>query len=407
MRYIMKAKIIKSATPDVPSATPVFAGNISPSVDFKLLAAASKKNGYHMACIATKVYLSAPSFNLVGDENADNIKKALEQQHYQLFQATFLNTLQRIIQDYVIFGNAFFGIIRAKNKKVLSIFHIPAIMCSLESKDNMLILKQQYIGKKQTYYPFNSKEGLKGLEYIHVKNYDVENPYYGTPDYVGAIPAISLDENSKQYNIANFNNNGIPAAVISHYGGDLDNATKDEIKDFFNNEFKGIENQGRVLLLTTDNPEEKIDIKTFDKEKEASYRGLRNDNRDEILAAHRVPSSLLIKVAGSLGNKEKDDIKIFMRTVVEPIQESIENPLNYLILPAMGYENYKIELGELDFDSAADNSEFFTKMISSNVLDPEEVRAELGYPPRSTENSNVAKLANTLENIKKSIINGV
>ena len=205
----MRAKIIKSATPDVTSATPVFAGKILPSVDFKLLAAASKKNGYHMACIATKVYLSAPSFNLVGDENAVNIKEALEQQHYQLFQATFLNTLQRIIQDYVIFGNAFFGDIRAKNKKVLSIFHIPAIMCSLESKNNMFILKQQFIGKNQTYYPFNSEEGLKGLEYIHIKNYDVENPYYGSPDYVGAIPAINLDESAKEYNTNNFNKVGL------------------------------------------------------------------------------------------------------------------------------------------------------------------------------------------------------
>ena len=82
-----------------------------------------------------------------------------------------------------------------------------------------------------------------------------------------------------------------------------------------------IEGQGEV----------NIEFKRFECEvKEASFRLHRQDNRDEILAAHGVPPYRVgVAETGSLGgNTARESTEIYKRSVIEPRQEMLESMIN-------------------------------------------------------------------------------
>jgi len=349
-------------------------------------------NGYHNKCINLKAIITAGlgyeiqgvNENQIEDSEYKTLKEFLEN-HSVYAGQTFTETLINFQTDFEIFGMAYFELARNNKNELAEIYHIPGKEARVVYKDKEITLVQVVNNERVFFSRFGEiKEGMN--EYVMMKNYNPKSRFYGMPEYIGTLGSLILDRNATEYNINKFGNNAIPETIITLRGGSFGKGTKTQIKDFFTNNLKGVRNAGRSLILEAEDESAVIDVKPIAPEmKDASFRNLRLDARDEIIAAHGIPKMLLgISEAGSLSDtsKGKSQLKIFQDCVIEPRQNRLEFLLNNLIIKqGLGVKNWIIKLNKLYADDPKGDAAFYETMSKIGALTNNEIREDLGYPP--------------------------
>jgi PBSX family phage portal protein len=349
-------------------------------------------NGYHNKCINLKAIITAGlGYEIQGiDENQkeDNEYKTLKEyldNHAVYAGQTFTETLINFQTDFEIFGMAYFELARNNKNELAEIYHIPGKEARVVYKDKEITLAQVINNERIFFSKFGEiKEGMN--EFVMMKNYNPKSRFYGMPEYIGTLGSLILDRNATEYNINKFGNNAIPETIITLRGGSFGKGTKTQIKDFFTNNLKGVRNAGRSLILEAEDESAVIDVKPIAPEmKDASFRNLRLDARDEIIAAHGIPKMLLgISEAGSLSDtsKGKSQLKIFQDCVIEPRQNRLEFLLNNLIIKqGLHVKNWIVKLNKLYADDPKGDAAFYETMSKIGALSNNEIREDLGYPP--------------------------
>jgi PBSX family phage portal protein len=370
---------------------------VSPPYSMTALSELYDMNSYHSRCCKVKAgvaVLLGYSIYDVEDEEKEHDEKAKQIDNLLKNSIPELFNMQL---DFEIFGNGYLEVVRNKKYEVSEIYHIGARDCNLQyvgSGDNKKLMLKQVIGSTEMLYkPFEGDRYDKAderHEYIHLKNYNPNSRHYGVPDYMGAIATMYLDKSANDYNTAKFTNNAVPDSIIKMYGFDKDADTENDIKNFFQGNFKGTDNAGKVLLLWAEAKEgHEIEIEKMGAEiKEASFRGLRMDNREEVLAAHGVPARLAgVESAAKLsgGNETREQLKLFNEIVIIPKQKALARLLNDLIERGLNIKNWKVKFDTFEFANAAEDATFYQTMVTSGILEPNEARVEMGYPAMEKE----------------------
>lgn len=367
--------------------------------DFTQLANIYSYNGYHTKCINLKATVTASlGFDILPSNNAFSQKqdsnysflKDFFSSHLLYAGRTFSETLLALQTDFEIFGNAFLEIIRDKSGIVKELYHLPAKDIVLQYNDDIkkcFAIQNTTSTQSVTFAPYGDYEYANSLnmsEYLHIKNYNPANIFYGIPDYIGSIASILLDRNAAEYNINKFNNNAVPETIVTIVGARFDDNAKTKIGEFFRQNVKGINNAGRSLILEIEDETCKIDVKPIGSEiKDASFRFLRLDVRDEIIAAHGVPKKLLnISEATGWNNSSdtKTQLQIFQELIIKPRQKRLEDLINsFIIKQGMKIDNWELKLNKLYVDDPSSDADYFSKLSNIGVLSTEEIRQELGY----------------------------
>ena len=224
---------------------------------------------------------------------------------------------------------------------------------------------------------------------------------YGMPDIVPALGALSSDLSRQTYNTEFFDNYGVPAYAL-FISGDFDEGdevpidpddpesdTIPELHKMIADQLRAIpKNPHSGLVLTipsretaTGQSEVKVELKALAVEVEdASFRLFRQDNRDEVLAAHGVsPYRLGIATIGALGQnvaEETDDI--YRDSLIAPRQRRIERMVNRWII-----REYLVEgdveaadwfrLVPVDVDDAKDELEMLERAFKIGGVTPAQV----------------------------------
>jgi len=97
-------------------------------------------------------------------------------------------------------------------------------------------------------------------------------------------------------------------------------------------------------------------------------------------------------------------LKIFQETLIKPEQRQLENIINRTILASFGNHKWKIKFNELDITDPKDDAEWYKTMVEIGVIDPDEVREEIGYKAREeSKQSDVTmkQIAKALEGVRK------
>lgn len=381
-------------------------------------------NGYHARCIKAKATMTAGlGYEIVNhinpsagrDADYNKLKEFIESQIGYSGQL-FTETLSNFQTDYEIFGNAYFEIVRNVKGEVAELYHLPSkdIKVKLVGKDIHLL--QEINVNKVEFTPYGKRVEGKN-EYISAKNYSPNSYYYGVPDYLGAIGAIVQDKLSSDYNTYKFLNKSIPESIIIVKGMELSAEARDSIKTFFEQQYKGVNNTARSLILHIDSQNGQdcsIDVKPIDtSNKEGAYRGLRTDLRDEIISTHGVPKRILgIATAGSLGGtgEGKNQLKIFQDCIIEPRQKKLEYLLNNKIVKeGLNINDWEIQLNRLYVEDATGDANYYTALINAGVLSPDEARDEIGYKAREDKEkvaqttNNLGVLTETIKELRKQI----
>ena len=222
-------------------------------------------------------------------------------------------------------------------------------------------------------------------------NYTPRSDYYGIPDIIPAIGAIHGDMSRRDYNIAFFRNFGVPAYAVYISGnfdpGECDEHGKSDLQTAIENHFIELQrNPHSVMVLAVPTGgragDVSIEFKPLAVEtKEASFRLYRADNRDEVIAAHRVPPYRLgISETGSLGGgTAAESTEIYKTSVIEPRQQVLEAAINkYILWPSpeeggFGATGWKFEFADIDNADETHDADLLCKLFDKGAVSPNDI----------------------------------
>lgn len=386
---------------------------ITPLYNPESLAKLMEMNTYHYRAVKTKARDTAgQGWELadVGDATTQEgeMEQAADALKIMLDALTPPLTiiLDHAQTDYESVGWACIELIRenyAGDGPIVDIEHIPAHTIRLH-KDGLRYLQKRGV-KKRWFKAIDAQVDVdadtgdvkplgalaperRATELMMWVNYTPRSDYYGLPDILPALGALQGDIARRDYNIAFFDNFGVPAYAVFITGDfEAGDATEDAngvertpleaaIEEHFQELAK---NPHSTLILTIPGTDVKVDFQPLAMEvKEASFRMYRMDNRDEILAAHGVPPYRAgIAETGSLGGSTAEEsTEIYKRSVIEPRQSLIEHYFNrYIVRGAFGVTTKEFRLSRLDTSDEQHDMSMLQNLFAMGAVSVQEVRA--------------------------------
>jgi PBSX family phage portal protein len=227
-------------------------------------------------------------------------------------------------------------------------------------------------------------EGSAQNEMMHFSKYTPQSTYYGVPDIIPAVAAVTGDKAAREYNIDFFTHNAVPRMAIIVEGGELSDGVLAQLKQFMESEIKGQGHKTLVLEVPGSGTRIKLEKLTVDGHQDAAFLEYRKANRDEVLLVHRVPPSKVTVVENANLANSRDQDKTFREQVVRPEQRRIEYKLNRLVAEQLGIGDWLFRFREMDLTQAREEAEVSAIYADIGVLSAEEIRGKLGLEARDT-----------------------
>ena len=158
-------------------------------------------------------------------------------------------------------------------------------------------------------------------ELIFYRRYYPQSSYYGAPPILPAVGAVNALISIRDYNLAFFENYGVPAALVT-LEGEWEEDSVPLVTNFIDAEIKGSQNQHKTIVLQP--PEggkvtwEPLVIEI----KEGHFKLYQASLIEEVLAAHRMPPYRIgLAKTGSLGgNVASESTQIYVESTVNPLK---------------------------------------------------------------------------------------
>lgn len=384
-------------------------GVILPPYNMDYLAALYEKSSPHAAAVKAKVA------NIVGlgydfvesddtkqmldaaDGNEDKLKKirrklASARVKMQEWidscneEDDFLETLAKVWTDYESTGNGYLEISRTTTGEVGYLGHIPATTMRVRQKRDGFV---QIVMNRATFFrnygdnetPDQVGNDPRPNEIIHVKNYSPTNTYYGIPDIMSAMHAVTGNEFSARFNLDYFENKAVPRYVIVTKGGTLSATAEQNLLEFFQTTLKGKNHRTLYVPLPAEEPDKKVSFEMKPVEagtQDASFMNYDKSNLNYILMAEGVPLGKVAASAGvSLANARDSD-KTFKEQLCRPRQKVLENKLHKIIKEKTNI--FFLKLAEMSLTDEDTQSKIDERYLRLGTYIPNEVRARKGLP---------------------------
>lgn len=207
--------------------------------------------------------------------------------------------------------------------------------CYLEERRNVLggAMRYHHVLAKYT------RRGLEEGQFFYVPGYRLETEFapgsvgqvrqadlnqeiYGVPEYLSALQSALLNENATLFRRRYFLN-GSHAGYILHATGDIDENDVDSLREALKRS-KGPGNFRNLFVHSPNGKEGSIKvIPVTEVGAKDEFLGIKNATRDDVLAAHRTPPSILgiVPAQGSSGfGNPLQAVDMFHRLEIVPIQ---------------------------------------------------------------------------------------
>ncbi len=296
---------------------------------------------------------------------------------------TFEETLERGIIDWGLIGWWGWEVSRDNKGLVNGLWHVPAQTFYLDKDKDKYCQKR---GQKEAWFKrFGMEENIaladgkdiseekikeeKELgddekktelanELIYYKNYYPQSEYYGAPNILPSIGAVLGLIGVRDYNLAFFENFGIPAALII-LKGRWSKDTAKQISDFIDVELRGSEQSHKTFCIHPNKDSTFEYIKLGIEVKEGSFKLYRKGLQEEILVVYKMPPYRIgVAEVGSLGGSTAgESTKIYAQSVITPLEEVVERLVTKkLFQEGLKADSYEFQLNELnlqDLDAEA------------------------------------------------------
>lgn len=383
-------------------------GLVQPLYNPEALAKVMEINTYHYRCCKTKARDAAGlgwSIKALGEKGSTSgpVFKEIDAFFADLPE-TASQILDKVMLDYESVGYGALEMVRRDDDpegKPVLLAHIPAHTLRIHADGIRFV---QIRGSKKRWFKrielprdvhkdTGQVADLKSLppedrasEVIWFVNYTPRSDYYGLPDVVPALGAVWGDIARRDYNIAFFDNYGVPAYAVFVTGnfdpGDIDEDGRTDMEKAIEEHFSELaKNPHSILILSipTEGRDEevKVEFQPLSLEtKEASFRLYRIDNRDEILSAHGVPPYRVgVNETGSLGGSTAvESTEIYKTSVIEPRQEMLEAAINrYIVWGAFQAPDWEFKLANIDTSDEKADLEVLSGLFEKGAVTPNQI----------------------------------
>ncbi|MDY0388276.1 MAG: phage portal protein [Methanolobus sp.] len=347
----------------------------------------------YQTCIAIKVDTAIGRGYSFGYKDIDKHKDIIDffKTPNRNFSDTFTSILKNMYTDFELFDNCFLEFVKSGNKR--SLYSLPGkdmyIKPKVDKFGNTLreIDKYMYIPDGCSSptvfepYPVSSKT-KDGVHYcLHMKRPSQENLYYGKPDTSHLFDLIKQSYLTDQYNINFFSNGGQPAWAVLITGGKLAKKSYEKIKEFIENNLKGVANSHKMLFLSVPNEKAQIKLVPLSKSIDEQFITLADKIQFKIALKCRVHPKLLgLSQGGNFGGGSAGitDLKLFMETVSQPEQKTIADFINRFLELEFGV-NCEFSLNGMNISNEKDDAiianmyynmvdEFGNRVLSVNEI---------------------------------------
>ena len=230
---------------------------------------------------------------------------------------TFEDTLERSIIDWGVIGWWGWEISRDNKDEVNGMWHVPAQTIRVHEshdkycqvRDNKKVwfkrfgLDDEEINVADGTLLTDSNPDKQANEMIYYRNYYSGSDYYGAPNILPSVgPVLGLIA-VRDYNLAFFENYGVPAAIV-YLTGKWDKASAKQISNFIDVEIKRTENAHKTIVMHS--PEggtmEWIPLDMKQSKKDGSFEWYKKSSSEEVLVVYKMPPYRIgIPEQGSLG----------------------------------------------------------------------------------------------------------
>ena len=242
--------------------------------------------------------------------------------------------LEKLVQDYLIFGNAFVEKVVGGTGKIVQL--------------NVPLAKYMRVGTEQGKF-FQIVNGYDEFEFeagrvFQLLNPDVNQEVYGMPEYLGALQSAFLNESATLFR-RKYYLNGAHAGSIIYMTDPTQN--KDDVETI-KQQLRQTKGTGNFKNLFVYMPNGKKDglqvIPLSDAVAKDDFLNIKNASRDDVLAAHRVPPQLMGIIpnnTGGFGDVEKAT-KVFFVNEIIPLQERLKEINQHLGMEVIRFTPYKL-----------------------------------------------------------------
>lgn len=218
---------------------------------------------------------------------------------------------QKAVQDYLIFGDAFFQ--REVNifGELLRIRHIPSKYARRGIKPGSYFYVPGARGSTE-FEPFSV---------VQIMQPDINQELYGVPGYLSAIQSALLNEAATLFR-RRYYLNGSHAGYILYATGNFANGDVDKIREALK-QSKGPGNFRNLFVHAPEGKENGIKVVGIaDQGSKDEFVSIKTATAADVLAAHRTPPQLLgiVPAQGSAFGNPKDAMQTFREAEIDPIK---------------------------------------------------------------------------------------
>jgi len=192
-----------------------------------------------------------------------------------------------------------------------------------------------------TEYDTFSQEDGRPSQIYYYKQYSPSQSYYPHPDYSGALAAINIDVQIKEFHSNNLMNGMMPSLWINMNNGLPGPEEQRLVTRALEGQFTSVNNAGRPIISFNESKElapEITQIATSGNDQ--YYSQIYDDIIRTILSGHRISSGELfgISTANKLGSKDEIDthITFIRKSVIQPYQKQLLGVFDKLVTLKFG-----------------------------------------------------------------------
>lgn len=409
-------------------------GVIQPPWDMRRLEYLCNENNALMPCIdAMEVNIDGTGFDFESEDTeetedaADDVKVTeLKEFFDQPWPGMSFVTLRRLLRrDLERTGNGFIEVIRGSNREIVFLRHVDAKMVRLVKLDKAIPVKKTVmrngiqktitVMERQRRYvqllnglnlfffkdfgverDINKRTGTwadqgqqlpvkdRGTELIHFTVIEDVHTPYGLPRWIHQLPSIIGSRMAEEFNLEFFNSGGVPPALIFLQGGVLGHETRKALDQktgglaFKKNRLQILEVEPAGGTVDT-SPQARVVVERFGAERQSDSMFEEYDDKCEVRVrrAFRLPPIFVGAAEDYSFATAYASYTVAEAQVFKPEREEFDEIISQRLLPAMGYDGYKMVSKPLDIADATLQMQGIEVAMGTGVVDEEDILDEV------------------------------